>query len=63
MPGEVFKIAALQEVVLGYALEYQKGVVPLETLLTRIALVPKKGDLTLVENFRPIALVSVFLKL
>lgn len=63
MPGEVFKLAALHELVLEYALEYQKGVVPLETLLTRIALVPKKGDLTLVENFRPIALVSVFLKL
>ena len=31
--------------------------------MTRLQLVPKKGDLSVVENYRPIAIISIFLKL
>jgi hypothetical protein len=34
-----------------------------EVLHTLVALVPKKGDLTIVDNFRPVCLISHFLKL
>jgi hypothetical protein len=43
--------------------EYLEGVAPEECLQTLVALVPKKGDLSKVKNFRPVCLISHFLKL
>ena len=63
MPAEVLKLPAFRELLLQYANEYLTGIVPLEVLKTRLVLVPKKGDLTIVSNYRGIAIVSVFLKL
>lgn len=63
MPSEVLRLPAFRALLLGYANEYLHGVVPLEVLKTRLALVPKKGDLSIVSNYRGIAIVSVFLKL
>ena len=63
MPAEVLKLPAFRDLLLQYANEYLTGVVPIEVLKTRLCLVPKKGDLTLVSNYRGIAIISVFLKL
>ena len=63
MPAEVLKLDHVKELLLKYANDYYKHIVPLETLCTLLAMVPKKGDLSVVQNFRPVSLVSTFLKL
>ena len=63
IPTEVLKVPAFAALLLTYANDYYDGTIPPELLLTRLCLVPKKGDLTVVENYRGIALTSVFLKL
>jgi hypothetical protein len=49
--------------LLRFVREYQSGVVPFEVLMTRLCMIPKKGDLTVVQNYRPISIISLFLKL
>ena len=63
VPSEVLRLAGFRELLLQFAVDYQGGDVPLEVLMTRLSLVPKKGDLTVIANYRPIAIISVFLKL
>jgi hypothetical protein len=63
MVGEILRLPFFFDMIHGYCNDYYNGVVPLEVLVTKLALVPKKGDLTVVQNYRGIALISVFLKL
>ena len=63
VPAEILKLPAVEELLLQYANDYWTGTVPSEVLLTRLSLVPKKGDLSVVQNYRGIAITSVFLKL
>ena len=63
VPAEVLKLPAFHDLLLTYANDYLVGCVPLEVLRTRLTLVPKKGDLSIVSNYRGIAIISVFLKL
>ena len=64
VPAEVFKLPDVFEYIFQYANEYIGGLVPKEVLLTRLAMVPKKSpDLTIVANYRPVSIVSTFLKL
>ena len=63
VPAEVLRLSGFRELMLHFAIDYQKGDVSPELLVTRLQLVPKKGDLSVVENYRPIAIISVFLKL
>lgn len=63
IPTEVLKVPAFAALLLTYANDYYDGTIPPELLLTRLCLVPKKGDLSVVDNYRGIALTSVFLKL
>ena len=63
MPAEVLKLRAVRELLLKYANEYLQLQTPMEVLMTQLAMVPKKGDLSVVQNYRPVCLVSTFLKL
>jgi hypothetical protein len=63
MPAEVLKLQAVRDLLLKYVNEYLELNTPLEVLMTQLAMVPKKGDLSVVQNFRPVCLVSTFLKL
>ena len=63
MPAEAVQKAAFRALLLRWSNEYLEGSVPPEVLVTNLIMVPKKGDLSIVANYRGIALLSVFLKL
>ena len=63
MAAEVLRLPELTTVLTSLVNDYYAGTVPAELLITLVALVPKKGDLSVCKNFRPVALISVFLKL
>lgn len=61
--SEFFALPELLPTLLRLINAYLNGTTMDECLVTLIALVPKKGDLSVVENYRPVCLVSHFLKL
>jgi len=61
--AEVLKIPEFFPILHQAANDYLKGTTPLEVLFTRLVMVPKKGDLSIVDNYRGIAIISLFLKL
>jgi hypothetical protein len=63
IPSEILRLPPFTDLLLRFSNDYLAGEVPLEVLVTRLVLVPKKGDKSIVENYRGIAIISVFLKL
>ena len=63
IPAEVLLEPVFFDLLLSFANQFLAGLVPLEVLLTRLVLVPKKGDKSVVANYRGVAIISVFLKL
>jgi hypothetical protein len=62
IPAEALQKPCFRDILHRLANEYLDGTAPPEVFITNLVLVPKKGDLSLVENYRGIALISVFLK-
>lgn len=63
VPSEVLKTPAFFNLILRFSNDYLQGHIPPEVLVTRLSLVPKKGDLSIVANYRGVAITSAFLKL
>jgi exonuclease III len=63
LPVEVLRMPEFSDLILRLSNDFLDGNVPLEVLLTRLVLVPKKGDKSIVSNYRGVAITSVFLKL
>lgn len=61
--AEFFTLPELLPTIHRLVNEYLSGKTIDECLITLIALVPKKGDLSVVQNYRPVCLLSHFLKL
>ena len=63
VPAELLKARPFQQSIFNFCRRYYDGEAHQLWLVTRLKLLPKKGDPTLVANTRGIALISVCLKL